>query len=298
MVARLRLRLSHVICEEDCGPLLVSWAIALSAALAWLLLVYLAPPAPVVRPTAGVVPLTSDGIVTVDAGIGYKGAPAIAAKGESVRGHADVDPHHTASPLDFADAFTAVVVMRGVAEATRVIAGVQTVNGNAGRSVAIADKSAIGATAGAATPGMAQLGATGGAGSGDAGANVGHVQRGPAIERATFHAKPLPIVTAPALDGTPVDATELASFVRGRVAQLQSCYELARGTDLAGVVALRITLGAEGAVRGAEIVRRTWSGAGAAETESCLLRVVRGWKLPSGSEGATITLPVSFTRGG
>ena len=81
------------------------------------------------------------------------------------------------------------------------------------------------------------------------------------------------------------------------MAQLQSCYELARGSDLAGVVALKITLGDAGSVRSAEIVKRTWSGSGAAETEGCLLRVVRGGRLPSGSDGATITLPISFTRG-
>lgn len=292
MVARLRLRLSHVICEEDCGPLLVSWAIAVSAALAWLLLVYLTPPAPIVRTSSDVFPATSDGVVTVDAGAGYKSSAPIAAKGATP---AIVEHHAAASPLDFAGAFTAAVVMRGVAEATRVIAGAQTVRGDVGRSVTRADKSAIGAAENGATPGMAQLGA-GGAGSAEAGANLGQVQRGPAIERATFHAKALPIVTAPALDGTPVDATEFASFVRGRVAQLQGCYELARGTDLAGVVALRITLGSAGAVRDAQIVSRTWSGSGAAETESCLLRVVRSWKLPSASDGATITLPISFTR--
>ena len=292
MVARLRLRLSHLMCEEDCGPLLVSWAIALSAAIAWLFLVYLTP-APIAQNATAAGPLIGDGVVTVDADIGHKALPGTNARGAAP---AVVRRHTPASPLDLAGVFSAGVLLRGVAEATRVIAGVQTVRGDVGRPISRVDKSALDAANGAATPGMAQLGASGGAGSGGAGANVGQVQRGADIQRAAFHAKPLPIVTAPALHGA-VDATELASFVRGRVAQLQSCYELARGTDLAGVVALRITLGDAGSVRGAEIVRRTWSGSGAAETEGCLLRVVRGWTLPSGSEGATITLPISFTRG-
>jgi hypothetical protein len=289
MVARLRLGLSHVVCEEDCGPLLVSWAIALSAAVAWLLVVYLAPPAPIPQKTAG----PGDAEITVNAGLGYKPAstPSIAAKGAAP---ATVRQHPTSSPLDFAGAFAAAVVMHGVAEATRVIAGAQTVSGDAGQPAGRADKSTFAATKATGTPGMTQLGSSSGAGS--AGSALGQVQRGAAIERASFHAQPLPIVTAPALDGTPVDATELATFVRGRVAQLQSCYELARGTDLAGVIAVRITVGAAGTVRGAEIARRTWSGAGAAETEGCVLRIVRGWTIPSGSEGATITLPISFTR--
>jgi hypothetical protein len=294
MVARLRLRLAHVICEEDCGPLLVSWAIALSAAIAWLLLVYLTPPPPApvvqIRPAG---PAIDGGIVTVDAGANYSPMPSVAAKGV---GQPVVRRKSAASPLDVAGAFAASVVMRGVAEATRVIAGAQTVRGEVGHPIGRADKSALGAATGAATPGLTQLGAPGGAGSSGNG-NLGQVQHGGAIERATFHAKPLPIVTAPALGGSAADATELASFVRGRAAQLQSCYELARGTDLAGVVALRITVGDAGSVRSAEIVRRTWSGAGAAETEGCLLRIVKSWRLPSGSDGATITLPISFTRG-
>ena len=246
MVARLSLRLSHLICEEDCAPLLVSWAIALSAAIAWLLLVYLTPPAPSIRAIPDVAAPAGDGIVTVEPGAAYRATPNTAGKAP---GPVVVRRHTAASPLDFAGAFAAAAVLRGVAEATSVIAGAQTVRGDVGRPMGRVDKSDIGATSGGATPGMTPLGAS--SGSGSAGAGLGNVQRGPAIERATFHAKALPIVTAPALDGTTADATELASFVRARVAQLQSCYELARGTDLAGVVALRITLGAAGAVRGA-----------------------------------------------
>ncbi|HKN68856.1 MAG TPA: AgmX/PglI C-terminal domain-containing protein [Gemmatimonadaceae bacterium] len=294
MVARLRLRLAHVFCEEDCGPLLVSWAIALSAAIAWLLLVYVTPPAaPIVqiRPAG---PAIDDGIVTVDPGAGYNAMPSIAPKGA----HQPVVRRKSSTgPLDLADVFALSVVMRGVTEATRVIAGAQMVRADVGHPIGRAEKSALAPANGAATPGMTQLGAPGGPGSSSADGNLGQVQHGGAIERATFHAKPLPIVTAPPVGGAAVDATELASFVRGRAAQLQSCYELARGTDLAGVVALRITVGDAGSVRNAEIVRRTWSGAGAAETESCLLRVVKSWRLPSGSDGATITLPISFTRG-
>ena len=293
MVARLRLRLAHVICEEDCGPLLVSWAIALSAAVAWLLLVYLTPaPAPIdqIRPPG---PAVDAGIVTLDPGAGYEPMASVNTKGPN---QPVVRRKSTSSPLDLAGVFAVSVMTRGVAEATRVIAGAQTVRGDVGRPISGANKSTLGATNGTATPGMTQLGAPGGAGSTVDG-GLGHVQHGGAIERATFHAKPLPVVTAPALGAATVDETELASFVRGRAAQLQSCYELARGTALAGVVALRITVGDAGSVQSVEIARRTWSGAGAAETEECLLRVVRSWHLPSGSAGATITLPISFTRG-
>ena len=42
--------------------------------------------------------------------------------------------------------------------------------------------------------------------------------------------------------------------MRARVSQLQTCYERAGGTDFAGIVALRLTLGEGGVVRSAEIV--------------------------------------------
>jgi hypothetical protein len=93
-----------------------------------------------------------------------------------------------------------------------------------------------------------------------------------------------------------VNGAEMGAFVRGRAAQLQTCYDRTGG-DLAGVVALRLTLGPAGTIRGAEIVRRTWSGPAAAATEACLLDMARRWHVPFGADGATITLPISFTRG-
>jgi hypothetical protein len=134
-------------------------------------------------------------------------------------------------------------------------------------------------------------------GKGEQTANVGNVKRGGAIDRADFCAHELSVVSAPALVNATADATELGAFVRARVSQLQTCYERAGGTDFAGVVALRLTLGEGGVVRAAEIVRRTWSGPGAAEGEACLVRIARGWRVPAGHDGATLTLPISFTRG-
>jgi TonB family protein len=127
---------------------------------------------------------------------------------------------------------------------------------------------------------------------------VGRVEHTIGLDRANFRARQLPVVIAPSLENATADATELGAFVRGRVAQLQSCYERAGGTDLAGVVALRLTIGAGGTMRSAEIVRRTWSGPGAADAEACLIKMARGWHMVSAQEGATVTLPISFTRGG
>jgi hypothetical protein len=136
-----------------------------------------------------------------------------------------------------------------------------------------------------------------GVGDGARTASVGDVRRGGGIDRADFRAHQLPVVSAPVLNNATADATELGAFVRARVSQLQTCYERAGGTDFAGIVALRLTLGQGGVVRAAEIVRRTWSGPGAAETEACLIRIARGWRVPAGHDDATLTIPISFTRG-
>jgi hypothetical protein len=45
------------------------------------------------------------------------------------------------------------------------------------------------------------------------------------------------------------------------------------------------------------VTKRSWSGAGAAGAEACILRVVRGWRLPaSGTAPATYSFPFNFSR--
>jgi TonB family protein len=290
MVASPRLDLPHAIRDDDLRPLVISWMIAAAAATAWLTLVYLTPTVVLVTRPAEPGP----GIVTVDPDLGQPApaaSPATAAR--TAHGAATVRHGPAASPLDLAGIFATAVTTNAVAAIVRALPGAQTVAGSVGPHPSAGAKSALSTAEGGSTPGMAKLGANS---LGDAN-GVGQVRHTGAVGAATFHAQPLPTVSAPAIDGSVVDATELGSFVRGRVAQLQTCYELAGGTDLAGVVALRITIGAGGGVRSAEIVRRSWSGPGAAEAESCLLRIVRGWRIPSAGEGASVTLPISFTRG-
>ena len=290
MMSRQGLPLARAICagDGDCAPLLVSWLIAITAGATWLAVVHLA--ASPFQPS--VVPETVPPVVTLDPDFGRAKTPLTPAvvPTENVT---SVRQRGGASVSDLADIFTTAITTKVMSELSRAIPGMQTVHADVGVRTVHGDKSALATSEDRSTPGLARLGGTA-AGRAD----VGQVRRTAAIDRAAFHAQPLHVVTAPALDGSLADATELGSFVRGRIAQLQSCYELAGGTDLAGVVALKITLGAAGAVKSAAIVRRTWSGPGADEAEGCLLRVVRGWRFPSGSEGASITLPISFTRAG
>jgi len=290
MVARPRLGLPHDLCDDDVGPLLISWMIAIAAAAAWLMVVHLTP-SPMAMPIPVDLPVPPIGLEP-DFGLPRTANPRIKIAQEN--GAHVVRQQAPTTLRGIAQIFAAAVAAAPVAEVTKMIPGEETVRADASTRTALIDKTALSTGAATATPGMTKLGA----GSAiTAGANLGSVQRSAGVARATFHAQPLPTVTAPAPDGTIVDATELGSFVRGRVAQLQGCYALAGGTTLAGVVAVQITLGAGGTVRVAEITRRTWSGPGAAETEACLLRVIGSWRLPSGSEGAKVTLPISFTRG-
>lgn len=285
MVAALRLDWTRVY-DEDLVPRLVSWAIAFAIGAAWLLVVYLTPPTVLPVPTVSSTPMSvidfNPGHATLTAppshGLEDHGAPMVTAR------------HPLPSKLGIAEAFGLAITKPLVTRIASLIPGVATVQGNVGPETH--GKAAVAVRGDGGTPGLSQLSGT----AGNAAA-VGAVQGGAPIGHTEVHVRPLPVVAAPAPGAALADATEMGSFVRTRVAQLESCYERAGGTDLGGVVALRLTIGDAGAVRSADIVRRTWSGPAAAATERCLLDLVKGWRIPSASAGATVTIPISFTRG-
>ena len=286
-MAALRLTSGQVLRDEELAPQVVSWTIALTIAAAWLALVSL-------WPSTATPPTDAprlDPFITMNFDRAREPAPLAKNTGD---GHLvvtrSIKPHKPASALDLTGIFAAIVTGRALAQVTRMIPLRAEGGDNSGG--AARDKTAIATGSDAATPGRSSLGSA----MGD-GAKVGKVQGGAAIRQAHVRINPLPVVTAPSLGTEMADASELGSFIRSRVSQLQSCYEQAGGTDLAGVVALRLTLGSGGSVQAAEIVRRTWSGPGAAQTEACLIKIARGWRVPSGAEGATVTIPISFTRG-
>ncbi len=283
----MRLSPAHALCDEDLAPQLVSWAISIAMAAAWLVLVNLAP-LPVIHDA----PPAVHGPV-VDFNLRAYTAPHTAERAKpTLRSVTGGDKaHRPASALDVAGIFAVAIAEHAVAKVVDLIPAVHSARGDA--SAPRADKSALATTGTDDTPGMSKFGSAQAGG----GEKFGQVERRTTIDRARFNVRPLPVVSAPALGDQVADATQLGAFVRARVSQLQTCYERAGGTDLAGVVALRLTLGSGGWVRAAEIVRRTWSGPGAAETEACLLAIARGWRVPAGAEGATMTIPISFTRG-
>lgn len=277
--------------DDDLVPRLVSWAIAFAFGAAWLLVVYLTPLATV--PPASVSPTPGSGIVDFAPGLMASTAAPVAVPKQAVPGQTDHGIAHVAtSKLELAGIFAAAGAERAVEQISRLIPGVSAVQGDVGPR-GNGGKALVATGADQGTPGISRFsgGVQGGA------AQLGRVQSGASIGHADVHVRPLPIVAAPAPGAALADASEMGTFVRARVSQLQNCYERNGGTDIAGVVALRLTIGDAGAVRSADIVRRTWSGPGAAATEQCLLDLVRGWRMPFAGAGATITIPISFTRG-
>jgi hypothetical protein len=62
-------------------------------------------------------------------------------------------------------------------------------------------------------------------------------------------------------------------------------------------VSAAVTLTPAGAVTGESMNNRTWSGAGASETEQCIEQKIRGWRFPSSEAGGgTYSFSFSFTR--
>jgi hypothetical protein len=279
--------------DQDLVPLLVSWGIALSAGAAWLAVVHLTAitPRPVTKPDVAVDngPIAYEPGRTPFADDAGGGSPKVA-----------VSTKHPIRPaqlaIDVANAFAGTPIGRKVAaDVTGLIDRVETVR-HVTATILNGEKSTLKTGGAQNTPGAAKIGENTAAARG----RIGSVTPGNAVQRAEVHMKTLAVVAAPAPDGGTIDATEAGAFVRARVAELQYCYaRTAGGTDsqLAGVVTLRLVLGDNGAVRDAEVVRRTWSGPDAEETESCLLAAARRWRVPGAADGATLTLPISFTRG-
>lgn len=130
-----------------------------------------------------------------------------------------------------------------------------------------------------------------------AGENIGNVNAAGSVVRASIAVAAPTIVRSADGGASGRDMSRLGTFVRGRQAQLQYCYRdvgLPINPALAGSVSVAITLDAAGAVSEARVATRSWSGAGVAETESCILSRVRGWGFPASAKAGAETYNFSF----
>ena len=128
---------------------------------------------------------------------------------------------------------------------------------------------------------------------------IGAVAGGETVSRAVVRVAPPTVIRTGDQPEPGPDVGELGTFVRARAGQLGFCYEehgLKASAALAGSVTIAIAVAGNGSVSSAAITRRTWSGAGAAEAEACILRAVRAWRLPASHGSGTFSFPVSFTR--
>ena len=187
-----------------------------------------------------------------------------------------------------------------VGDVSNALRGTEVATGT-GSAPGAQGKAVIGYGAGgqsSRTPGRGGLGE--GLGGNGAGGGVGGVGGGGGVGFATVHVAPPSVIHAENVGGPGRNVADLGDYVRGRNSQLQFCYSeygLKVNPQLAGSVAVAVTLTAEGSVTGVDITKRTWSGPGSGEAESCIKQRISGWKFPSSDRGGgTYSFSFSFSR--
>src|SRR5919199_1315363 len=104
---------------------------------------------------------------------------------------------------------------------------------------------------------------------------------------------PAPAPAAAKLDlrETLRSAADVGAFAGGHEPQLHFCFdEFGRRVNpaLAGTVTLSVAITEDGDVKEVGVLRRTWSGKGTDEVESCIRDRVMRWKFPEVDGGAGV----------
>jgi hypothetical protein len=187
-----------------------------------------------------------------------------------------------------------------VGDVSNALRGTEVATGT-GSAPGAQGKAVIGYGAGgqsSRTPGRGGLGE--GLGGNGAGGGLGGVGGGGGVGFATVRVAPPSVIHAENVGGPGRNVADLGDYVRGRNSQLQFCYSeygLKVNPQLAGSVAVAVTLTSEGSVTGVDITKHTWSGPGSAEAESCIKQRISGWKFPSSEHGGgTYSFSFSFSR--
>ena len=307
--------LRYEIAGEEGRALLGSYAFAFTLGIAWLLFVYFGPrtlPMQLLPPDERPIAVTFDALESPpEATAGEEGeeirvpAPGPAKRAAGRRG-AQPGNARSGNAAAIADAFEGRSGTGLVGDVSNVLRGVDVNSGTGGTAAGAAPRGAkvvLGGGEGgqgSRTPGRG--GIAGGLGeSGAAGGGIGGVGPGGGnVSRTPVRIAPPRPIDAPAVGGVQRDVAELGTFVRGRESQLRFCYNeygLKVNPSLAGSVSAAVTLTPAGAVSGVNMTNRTWSGAGASETEQCIAQKIRGWRFPaSDAGGGTYSFSFSFTR--
>ena len=318
--------LRYEVAGDEGRALLGSYTFAFTLGIAWLLFVYFGPrtlPMQLLSPDERPIAVTFDAVESLaNATAGEDGeevrvpapGPRGDRKGKARAGNAGGRRATTSSAGAIADAFgSASGTGSGgmVGDVSNVLRGVDVnsaaggtgsgaaATGGGGRGSKVVLGSGEGGQ-GSRTPGRGGIGGglstTGGASGGIGGVGPG----GGTVSRTPVRIAPPRPIDAPSVGGVRRDVSELGTFVRGRESQLRFCYNeygLKVNPSLAGSVSAAVTLTGAGAVTGVNVSSRTWSGAGASETEQCIDQKIRGWRFPaSDAGGGTYSFSFSFTR--
>ncbi len=136
---------------------------------------------------------------------------------------------------------------------------------------------------GVRTPGRSDMGGAGAVGA------IGGVNGGGGIGHEGVSVSAPRAIDVAGFGGPTRDVGELGTSVREHESQLRFCYDeygFKVNPDLAGSVTVALTLAVNGTVTNAKVSRRTWSGPGSAQAESCILEKARAWQFPPSSAGA------------
>jgi len=326
--------LRYEMAGEEGRALLVSYAFAIALGIAWLVIVYFGPRTMPMRllspdeqpiavnfdalePNANAAPEGAEGdaerVPAPGAADRDAGARADRA-GRPRQGNAGGRQASVASTGAIADAFgsgSGTGTGGLVGDVSNVLRNVDVSSGNGGTGAG-ANATGGGGTGGkvvlgsgeggegSRTPGRGgiggSLGAAGGAGGGIGGVGAG----GGTVSRTPVRIAPPRPIDVPSVSGVQRDVGELGTFVRSRESQLRFCYNeygLKVNPDLAGSVTAAVTLTPSGSVAGVNVTNRTLAGAGASDTERCIVDKIRAWRFPSSEAGGgTFSFSFSFTR--
>jgi hypothetical protein len=311
-------KLQYELAGDEGRALLGSYGISFALGIAWLLFVYFGPrtlPMRLLSPDEQPIAVTFEALESPPEPPDLEGesgeevsVPAPGPKERRPSPRRDrTRQNATASAGAIADAFGPTTgTGRGglVGDVSNVLRGVDVASGAGGTAAGPPGtggrgKVVLGAGeggVGSRTPGRGGIGVGGAAGGGIGGVGPG----GGTVSRAPVRISAPRPIDAPSVGVARRDVAELGTFVRGRESQLRFCYNeygLKVNPTLAGSVTASIALTGGGSVSNVDIANRTWSGAGASETEQCIAQKIRGWRFPtSEAGGGTYAFSFSFTR--
>ena len=325
--------LRYEIAGEEGRALLGSYVFSFALALAWLGIVYFGPrtsPMQLLSPDQRPIEVTFDALQPpIDAATAGEDPDAVRVPapgptnrpperrgdaGKARAGNAGARRATTSSAGAIADAFgsrSGTGTGGLVGDVSNVLRNVDVASGSGGTGAGAAATGGAGRGGkvvlgsgeggqGSRTPGRGGIGGTLGAGGGAGGGIGGVGPGGGTVSRTPVRIAPPRPIDAPAVGGVQRDVGELGTFVRSRESQLRFCYNeygLKANPALAGSVTASVGLTPAGGVTAVNVTNRTWSGAGASETERCIADKIRAWRFPSSDAGGgTYSFSFSFTR--